>query len=295
MVSGRSNNGTRTKNWLGRLNQLFGGEPQDKEQLVELLKNAKSRAVLDTDALSMIEGVLQVSDLRVRDIMIPRAEMVYVRRDDTIDTILKTAVESAHSRFPVIGDDKAEVVGILLAKDLLAFCVDRIRSRPFNIRDLLRSAVFVPESKRLNVLLKDFRSSRNHMAIVADEYGNAAGVVTIEDVLEQIVGEIEDEHDFDEGVPIFKRSAREYTAKARVTIEEFNEYFGSDFSHEEFDTIGGLVVNAFGHLPKRGERVQVAGFRFTVMRSDSRRVHLLSVHPLSPEERKEPTAGGALV
>jgi magnesium and cobalt transporter len=287
MTSDRSSGGSRPKTWLERLSQLFGGEPQDREQLIELLKDAKSRSLLDTDALSMIEGVLQVSDLRVRDIMIPRAEMVSIRRDDPLERILQVAVESAHSRFPVTGEDKAEVVGTLLAKDLLAFCVDTGR-RAFNIRDLLRSAVFVPESKRLNVLLKEFRASRNHMAIVADEYGNAAGLVTIEDVLEQIVGEIEDEHDFDEGAPIFKRSKKDYTAKARTTIEEFNEYFGSKFSDEEFDTIGGLVVNAFGYLPKRGERVDVGRFRFTVMRADSRRVHLLTVQPLTREETLEP-------
>jgi magnesium and cobalt transporter len=287
MTSDRSSGGSRPKTWLERLSQLFGGEPQDREQLIELLKDAKSRSLLDTDALSMIEGVLQVSDLRVRDIMIPRAEMVSIRRDDPLERILQVAVESAHSRFPVTGEDKAEVVGTLLAKDLLAFCVDTGR-RAFNIRDLLRSAVFVPESKRLNVLLKEFRASRNHMAIVADEYGNAAGLVTIEDVLEQIVGEIEDEHDFDEGAPIFKRSKKDYTAKARTTIEEFNEYFGSEFSDEEFDTIGGLVVNAFGYLPKRGERVDVGRFRFTVMRADSRRVHLLTVQPLTREETLEP-------
>ncbi|MGA7982434.1 MAG: transporter associated domain-containing protein [Chromatiaceae bacterium] len=287
MTSDRSSGGSRPKTWLERLSQLFGGEPQDREQLIELLKDAKSRSLLDTDALSMIEGVLQVSDLRVRDIMIPRAEMVSIRRDDPLERILQVAVESAHSRFPVTGEDKAEVVGTLLAKDLLAFCVDTGR-RAFNIRDLLRSAVFVPESKRLNVLLKEFRASRNHMAIVADEYGNAAGLVTIEDVLEQIVGEIEDEHDFDEGAPIFKRSKKDYTAKARTTIEEFNEYFGSAFSDEEFDTIGGLVVNAFGYLPKRGERVDVGRFRFTVMRADSRRVHLLTVQPLTTEETLEP-------
>jgi len=285
MTNDRSTGGSRPRGWLERLIQHFGGEPQDKEQLVELLRDAKTRALLDTDALSMIEGVLQVSDLRVRDIMIPRADMVYVRREDSLEDILKTAVESAHSRFPVIGDDRGEVVGILLAKDLLSSCIGESR-RPFNIRDLLRAAVFVPESKRLNVLLKEFRASRNHMAIVVDEYGNAAGVVTIEDVLEQIVGEIEDEHDFDEGVPIFKRSAREYTAKARVTIEEFNEYFGSEFSDEDMNTVGGLVVNALGHVPKRGERVELGGFRFTVLRSDSRRVHLLGVHPLSPDERR---------
>jgi magnesium and cobalt transporter len=283
MTSDRSSDGSRPKNWLERLSLMFGGEPQDKEQLLALLKDAKERALLDTDALSMIEGVMQVADLRVRDIMIPRAQMVSVRRDDPLERILDIAVESAHSRFPVTGDDKGEVVGILLAKDLLAFCSEQGR-RAFNIRDLLRSAVFVPESKRLNVLLKEFRTSRNHMAIVVDEYGNAAGLVTIEDVLEQIVGEIEDEHDFDEGAPIFKRSAREYTAKARTTVEEFNEYFESDFSDEEFDTIGGLVVNAFGHLPKRGERVDIGRFRFTVMRADSRRVHLLSVQPLALEE-----------
>ncbi len=282
MTSDRSDAGSRPRGWIERLGQLFGGEPQDREQLIELLKEAKGRALLDTDALSMIEGVLQVADLRVRDIMIPRAEMVFVRRDDPLEQILRTAVDSAHSRFPVIGEDRGEVVGILLAKDLLPACLTSGR-RAFNIRELLRAAVFVPESKRLNVLLKEFRSSRNHMAIVVDEYGNAAGLVTIEDVLEQIVGEIEDEHDFDEGAPIFKRGKKEYTAKARTTVEEFNDYFGSDFSDEEFDTIGGLVLSALGHLPKRGERVEIGGFRFTVLRADSRRVHLLSVQPLADE------------
>jgi len=236
--------------------------------------------------------VLQVSDLRVRDIMIPRADVVCVRRDDTLDEIVRIAVESAHSRFPVIGDDKGEVVGILLAKDMLPLCVGNRERRIFNIRDLLRSAVFVPESKRLNVLLREFRASRNHMAVVVDEYGNAAGVVTIEDVLEQIVGEIEDEHDFDEGAPIFKRSAREYTAKARTTIEEFNDYFGSEFPNEEFDTVGGLVLSAFGRLPKRGERIQISSFRFTVMRADSRRIHLLGVHPTASEDTYGETQAG---
>jgi magnesium and cobalt transporter len=211
-----------------------------------------------------------------------------------LEQILQTAVESAHSRFPVIGDDKAEVVGILLAKDLLAFCIDSAR-RAFNIRELLRAAVFVPESKRLNVLLKEFRASRNHMAIVVDEYGNAAGLVTIEDVLEQIVGEIEDEHDFDEGPPIFKRSTKDYTTKARATMDEFNEYFGSALPGEEFDTIGGLVVNAFGHLPKRGERVEIDNFRFTVMRADSRRIHLLSVQPLTIRDTRDEAARGETV
>lgn len=271
--------GARALGWGRRIARQLCSPPPDKSRLIELLRDAKHRAVLDTDALSMIEGVLQVSDLRVRDIMIPRAEMVGVRRDDPFETILKTIVDSSHSRFPVTGEDKGEVVGILLAKDLLVFCQMRER-RAFNIRDLLRAAIFVPESKRLNVMLKEFRSSRNHMAIVVDEYGNAAGLVTIEDVLEQIVGEIEDEYDYDEGTPIFKRSAREYTAKAHTKIEEFNEYFGSDLEDHEFDTIGGLVVNAFGRVPKRGERVDIDSFRFSILRADSRRVHLLSVYPL---------------
>ncbi len=288
MTSDRSTEDPHPRNWFDRLSALFGSEPQNREQLIELLKDAKQRALLDTEALSMIEGVLQVSELRVRDIMIPRAEMVFVRRDDSLDRILDIAVKSAHSRFPVTGDDKGEVVGVMLAKDLLTFCVESGR-RPFNIRDLLRPTVFVPESKRLNVLLKEFRASRNHMAIVVDEYGSAAGLVTIEDVLEQIVGEIEDEHDYDEGAEIFRRGQNEYSAKARTPIDDFNGYFGSTLSDNEFDTIGGLVLNALGHLPKRGESVEVGPFRFTVMRADSRRVHLLSVERLDfqPEEGAE--------
>jgi magnesium and cobalt transporter len=288
MTSDRSSNGSRPGSWRKRICRLLGREPQDKEQLVEMLQDAEQRQLLDRDALGMIEGVMQVSDLRVGDIMIPRAEMVYVRRDDSLSRILDIAVESAHSRFPVTGEDKGDVVGILLAKDLLAYCNESKRTGAFNIRDHLRSAVFVPESKRLNVLLKEFRSSRNHMAIVVDEYGSAAGVVTIEDVLEQIVGDIEDEHDHDEGAFIFKRGKGEYTAKARTTVEDFNDYFDSDLDAGDLDTIGGLVVNAFGHLPARGERVEIGGFRFTVMRADSRKVHLLTVKPLqAPGEQQE--------
>ncbi|WP_295383792.1 transporter associated domain-containing protein [uncultured Thiodictyon sp.] len=286
MTSDRSTDDSRPRNWFDRLTQLFGSEPQNREQLIELLKDAKQRALLDTDALSMIEGVLQVSELRVRDIMIPRAEMVYVRREDPLERVLEIAVKSAHSRFPVIGEDKGEVVGVMLAKDLLTFCVESGR-RPFNIRDLLRPTVFVPESKRLNVLLKEFRASRNHMAVVVDEYGNAAGLVTIEDVLEQIVGEIEDEHDYDEGAEIFRRGKNEYSAKARTPIEDFNAYFATDLSDAEFDTIGGLVIKALGHLPKRGESVDIHPFRFTVMRADSRRVHLLSIERLDVEPEGE--------
>ena len=286
MTSDRSSNGsqpqphTRNQTWRTRLCRFLHCEPENKEQLVELLQDAERRALLDREALGMIEGVLQVSDLRVGDIMIPRAEMVAIRRDDPLNRIVEIAVETAHSRFPVTGEDKGEVLGILLAKDLLAFCTESARRGAFNIRDHVRGAVFVPESKRLNVLLKEFRASRNHMAIVVDEYGSASGLVTIEDVLEQIVGDIEDEHDHDEGAFIFKRGKGEYTVKARTTVEDFNDYFGCNLEAGEFDTIGGLVVNTLGHVPARGERAELGGFRFTVMRADSRRVHLLTAKPL---------------
>ncbi len=269
--------GSLSRPWLKKFLRAFGNEPESREQLIELLRDAKKRSLLDTEALSMIEGVLQVSELQVRDIMIPRANMVVVDRDDPLDEILPIAIRSAHSRFPVIGDDKGEVVGILLAKDLLVYC-GKSNERRFDIRDLLRAAVFVPESKRLNVLLNEFRASRSHMAIVVDEYGEAAGLVTIEDVLEQIVGEIEDEHDIDEGSGIFKRSESEYTAKAHLPIDEFNEYFKAELPEDEFDTIAGLVSHALGHLPKRGEQVDIDRFQFKVMRADSRRIHLLSIH-----------------
>jgi magnesium and cobalt transporter len=278
MSSDRSSNGSSPKSWMEKLLHRFGNEPTTKAELVEVLREAKNRALFDSDALTMMEGVLQVSDLQVRDIMIPRAQMSVVRRDDPIEAVLSTVIESAHSRLPVIGEDRSEVAGIVLAKDLLQFCGER--AKRFNIRDILRSAVFVPESKRLNVLLKEFRASRNHMAIVVDEYGAASGLVTIEDVLEQIVGEIEDEHDFDEGAFILQRSEHEFTVKAHTDIEEFNAFFGTDFDDKDFDTIGGLVVHRLGHMPKRGERVDMAGLRFHVLRADSRKVRLLTVERL---------------
>jgi magnesium and cobalt transporter len=271
-------NGSSPKSWIKKILRSIGSEPENREQLIELLRDAKQRALLDTNALSMMEGVLQVSEMRVRDIMIPRANMVVVERDAPLEQILPTVVDSAHSRFPVIDDDRSEVVGILLAKDLLAYNVGG--ERRFDIRDLLRSAVFVPESKRLNVLLNEFRASRNHMAIVVDEYGAAAGLVTIEDVLEQIVGEIADEHDIEESTSILKRSETEFTAKAITSIEDFNDYFDTGFDDDEFDTIAGLVTKALGHLPKRGEKVDIDRFRFRVLRADSRRIHLLSIRLL---------------
>ena len=271
------------KRTLGRLlKPLVQTEPENREQLVQVLRQARSRHLMDGEALSMMEAVLQVSELRVRDIMIPRARMVVVERDKPVEELLPVIIESAHSRFPVIGDDRSEVVGILLAKDLLQYCGQD--SPSYNMRDVLRSAAFVPESKRLNVLLKEFRLSRNHMAIVIDEYGGAAGLITIEDVLEQIVGEIEDEYDFDEGAYILKRDENHYTAKAHTTIEDFNEFFGTGFDDQDYDTIGGMVVNALGHLPQRGESVDIDDFRFTVVRADSRKVRLLNIERCAAED-----------
>jgi magnesium and cobalt transporter len=281
MTNDRPGFGSWPKQWLGRLAALISAEPQDKEQLGELLRDARKRSLLDADALSMMEGVLAVAELRVRDIMIPRAQMVVVARGDALDEVLRIAIGSGHSRFPVIGEDRGEVVGLLLAKDLLHYCGER--PPDFDMREVLRSAVFVPESKRLNVLLRELRASRTHMAIVVDEYGDAAGLVTIEDVLEQIVGEIEDEYDFDEGAFILRRTPTDFTLKAHTTVEEFNEYFGSGLDEAEFDTVGGLVIGALGHLPKRGEAVQIANFRFEVVRADSRRIRLLNVKVLPPE------------
>lgn len=274
------------RRWTGRLfSRISTTDPQNQDQLIQVLRHAQSRHLMDAEALSMMEGVLQVSELRVRDVMVPRATMVVVEHDAPLEEILPLVIESAHSRFPVIEDDKSEVVGILLAKDLLQYCAGFQRS--FNMRDAVRSAVFVPESKRLNVMLKEFRHSRNHMAIVVDEYGSAAGFVTIEDVLEQIVGEIEDEYDFDEGASILQRSENEYTVKAHTSIEDFNEFFGTGFEDDAFDTVAGLMIHAMGHLPKRNEIVDISGYRFRVVRSDSRRIHLLNIERLTDPEQAD--------
>jgi magnesium and cobalt transporter len=236
---------------------------------------------LDAYSLSMIEGVLEVSESRVRDIMIPRIQMVVVPRDADLESIIPLVIESAHSRFPVIGGDRSEVVGVLLTKDILAHA---LRNKSVKIEDIMRPAYFIPESKRLNVLLKEFRSNRNHMAIVVDEYGMTAGLVTIEDVLEQIVGEIEDEHDMDEESYVFRRSENEYTVKALMPIEDFNDYFSADLFDEEFDTLGGLLVHQMEHMPKRGEKIELDRFRFEILRADNRRIHVLKLKVLRPPE-----------
>ncbi|MCG6887488.1 MAG: CBS domain-containing protein [Proteobacteria bacterium] len=273
---------------LERIGQALQGEMKDRGELLAVLHEAQKNDVIDSDALAMIEGVLGVSEMQVRDIMIPRSQMVVVERDADLQDILATVVESAHSRFPAVGESRDDVIGILLAKDLLPYFIHGEQGR-FHVRDNLRPAVIVPESKRLNVLLKDFRTSRNHMAIVVDEYGGVSGLVTIEDVLEQIVGEIEDEHDIEDDVYIYEHRNGEYTVKAITPIEDFNDYFQSDFSSEEFDTIGGLILNRFGHLPKRGETVDLDNLHFKVLRASNRQIHLLEVSRL--EHRAASVAG----
>lgn len=264
---------------LERLSALLMREPEDREQLVTLLHSAFQRNLLDADALSIIEGALQVSDIQVRDIMVPRAQMEVIHISEPPEKFIDHVINTAHSRFPVVGETKDDVIGILLAKDLLRY----FAGKDFNIREMLRPAVFIPESKRLNVLLREFRVSRNHMAIVVDEYGGVSGLVTIEDVLEQIVGEIEDEFDFDEeGDNILLDQGGRYRVKATTEIADFNAAFGTQFSDEDFDTVGGLVIHHLGRLPKRGETIVAEGLRVQVLRADSRRVHTLLVDRSKP-------------
>lgn len=266
---------------LERISHWLMREPEDREQLIELLHGAYENNLMDADALAMIEGVLQVSEMRVGEIMIPRAQMDVIDINDAPEVFIPHVIETAHSRFPVIDKDRDDVIGILLAKDLLRHYAES----DSDIRGMLRPAVFIPESKRLNVLLKEFRSNRNHIAIVVDEYGGIAGLVTIEDVLEQIVGDIEDEYDFDETEDnIIRENEGVFRVKAATEIEDFNQTLGAHFSDEEFDTVGGLVVSRFGHLPKRGESVKFDGFLFSILRADSRRLHAVRVTRLTPEE-----------
>jgi magnesium and cobalt transporter len=267
---------------LERLSSLLLREPEDRDQLIEVLRHAHERNLLDADALSMIEGVLQVSELQARDIMIPRSQMDVIDINDPPDEFVPLVIQTAHSRFPVTSGNKDDVLGILLAKDLLRYYAGE---EEFNVREMLRPAVFIPESKPLNVLLKEFRKNRNHIAIVVDEYGGVAGLVTIEDVLEQIVGEIEDEYDYDEDEDnIVQERTGYYRVKAVTEIGDFNEKFATTFSDDEFDTIGGLVLKRFGRVPKRGEQVTMEGLTFKVLRADSRRLDLLEVEARSSAE-----------
>jgi magnesium and cobalt transporter len=276
---------------LERLSAFLIREPEDREELLTLLHGAFEHKLLDADALSIIEGALQVSEMTVRDIMIPRAQMDVVSIDDEPSQFIPFVMETRHSRFPVVGENKDDVVGILLAKELLNYYTN---PESFNLRDTLRPAVFVPESKRLNVLLRDFRANRNHIAIVVDEYGGVSGLVTIEDVLEQIVGDIEDEYDFDEAEDnIIPEAGGRYRVKAQTEIADFNETLGAQFSDEEFHTIGGLVLQAFGRLPKRGESTTIDNFRFKVVRADSRRIYTLQVERIAPQPEEDSPTGAA--
>ncbi len=273
---------------LERLSHFLLREPEDREQLVELLHSAYENSLMDADSLAMIEGVLQVSEMQVRDIMIPRSQMDVIDITQPPESFIPHVIETAHSRFPVIEDNKNDVIGILLAKDLLRYYA----GEDFDVRDMLRPAVFIPEAKRLNILLKEFRSNRNHIAIVVDEYGGVAGMVTIEDVLEQIVGDIEDEYDYDEDEDnIIQNADGQYRVKALTEIADFNEVVGTDFSDEEFSTIGGLVVNKFGHLPKRNEEITFEGLKIKVLRADSRRLHSMLIEKIVQQDLLEELDG----
>lgn len=265
------------RSWFDRLSQVWSGEPRNQAELLEELRTAQANGLLGADTLEMIEGAMHVAEQQVADVMLPRAQMVSLPIDASFDQILDLVVESGHSRFPVHGEDKDEILGILLAKDLLRGCAGGHRA---SIRELLRPAVLIPESKRLNVLLKEFRLSRNHMAIVVDEYGGVAGLITIEDVLEQIVGEIDDEHDdaSEDADRIAAQDDGHFVVDALTPIDDFNERFSADFSDDEYDTIGGFVVSALGHLPEIGEELALGRFHFRVSSADGRRVHAFCVN-----------------
>jgi len=263
------------KPWVERITQLFSRVPHDLDDLLGVLREARENKLLDNDALSMIEGVLQVSQMRVRDIMIPRVQMVVLPQEAELEAIFPLVIEFCHSRYPVIDGDRSKVVGVLLAKDLLAHV---LQNKTMTVKELMRPVSVVPESKRLNVLLQELRTNGNHMAIVVDEYGQAAGLVTIEDVLEEIVGEIEDEHDDhdDEGY-VFQRNVNEFIIKALMPIDEFDTYFSTELATDEYDTIGGFLVNQFEHMPNKGESLVIDNLRFEVIRADNRRVHLIKL------------------
>ncbi len=271
-----ADNSGSTKGWLDRIYSAFSGEPQNQKQLLELLKNLQSADLLDADELTMIEGVLQVDDLQVRDIMIPRGQMVVLDHEDSFAEIIQKITESGHSRFPVIDDDRDDVVGILLAKDLLS--VSHKQSQNFEINEYIRSASFIPESKRLNVLLKEFRMNRSHMAMIVDEYGGVSGLITIEDVLEQIVGKIDDEHDDEDAeVDIQPHGSNHYSVRALTPLPGFNDYFNTEYEIDDVETIGGYLLRQIGYLPERGESITLDQLTFKVMNTDSRQVHLYQV------------------
>lgn len=276
------------KSWLERLSLALMGEPKDRDALMDILRDAQQRELLDTDALTMMEGVMKAPELQVRDVMLPRAQMVVLEHDWSLERLIAAIVESGHSRFPVIDDSKDNVIGILIVKDLLAHAFDR--REDFDLRTLLRPAKFIPESKRLNVLLKEFRSNRLHMAIVVDEYGGVAGLITIEDVLEEIVGEIDDEHDTADDSVFIRPQGDAFIIRALTPVEEFNQHFQAELSDERADTIGGLVMTELGRLPNGGEIIDLDRFHFQVLRADNRRIHLLEMTLGDPQETPRPAA-----
>ena len=286
MTDDQSNLDLNPKSWIDKITQVFSDEPTDTKSLLELLRNAEQDQVLDADALGIIEGALQVSSMQVRDIMIPRSQLVIVSAKLPPNKIIELVTKASHSRFPVTGENVDNVIGILLAKDLLPLILKEETGK-LDIKNVVRPATFVPESKRLNVLLKEFRETRQHMAIVIDEYGSVSGAVTIEDVLEQIVGEIEDEYDVDDESHIKKFDEENYIVKALTPVDEFNEYFGTQFSDQEFTTLGGLVLQQIGHIPERGETINIGPFLVTVLNADSRQIKLLKVTSTLVDTRKK--------
>ena len=275
-VPGEREEVSTQQRWLQRIARRFGGgRVRTREDLLTLLREARNLQLMDADALTMFQGILETAETQVRDIMVPRAQMTFVERVWPLEKLVREVVESGHSRFPVTGESRDQIVGILLAKDLLRLQSSGVES--FDIARWLRPVQFVPESKRVNVLLKEFKRGRNHMAIVVDEYGGVAWLVIIEDVLEQIVGEIDDEYDEAEGAHILKQDERRFLVAGLTPLEEFNAYFEVEFPTEEFDTVGGLVTHRFGHMPKRGESLRIEKFSFNVQRADNRRVHMLQV------------------
>ncbi len=280
MSEGRSS-GENPKSWLSRLTDAWSGEPSTPEELLEMIRDAAGRGLMDVEAQRIIESTLQVSERQVREIMIPRGQMIAIRADDELREFLPTMIESAHSRFPVLAaDNPDEVVGILFAKDLLKLILD-VRAERLVLKDFLRPVFFVPESTHLDKLIREFRSKKSHMAIVVNEYGGIAGLVTLEDALEQIVGEIDDEHDYEDDADIMIREVgpREWVVKALTPIADFNEHFGSRFSNDEFDTIAGIVLNAFERLPEKDEQIELERWRFTILAADSRTIRMLKVEP----------------
>ena len=273
-----STNGYSQKSWAAKLLQVFTGEPKSREELVDLIQDAEERDLIDNDTTEMIEGVLDVAELKVRDIMVPRSQMVTLDKNQTVEEFLPIVIDSQHSRYPVVSENKDHIEGILLAKDLLPFGFN-MTEETFSLESMMRPAVIVPESKRVDVLLKEFRSQRYHMAIVVDEYGGVSGLVTIEDILEEIVGEIEDEtdHNEDDKTNIRRINKSRYTIKALTTIEDFNDHFSTQFGDEEYDTIGGMVAHGFGHLPQPGEEITLDNIIFKVTSADKRRIQQLQV------------------